>query len=54
MNASNTAISPLTRGEPFTLSALADSYMACYQGRDPSFGHKLSFSSCQQKYNGYI
>ena len=43
MNASNTVISPLVRGESFTLSALADAYMACYQGRDPSFGHKLSF-----------
>ena len=43
MNASNTVVSPLVRGESFTLSTLADAYMACYQGRDPSFGHKLSF-----------
>ena len=43
MNASNTAVSPLVRGESFTLSALADSFMACYQGRDPSFGNRLTF-----------
>ena len=43
MNTSNTVVSPLIRGEAFTLSALADSYMACYQGRDPSFGNRLSF-----------
>ncbi len=43
MNTSNTAVSPLIRGESFTLSALADTFMACYQGRDPSFGNRLSF-----------
>ena len=43
MNTSNTVVSPLIRGEAFTLSALADSFMACYQGRDPSFGNRLSF-----------
>jgi hypothetical protein len=43
MNTSNTVFSPLTRGESFTLSALADTFMACYQGRDPSFGNRLSF-----------
>jgi len=43
MNTSNTVVSPLTRGEAFTLSALADFFMACYQGRDPSFGNRLSF-----------
>lgn len=43
MNTSNTAVNPLTRGEPFTLSALADTFMGCYQGRDPSFGNRLAF-----------
>ena len=43
MNTSNTVVSPLIRGEPFTVSALADFFMACYQGRDPSFGNRLSF-----------
>ena len=43
MNASNTVASPLTRGAPFTLSALADAYMACYQGRDPVFSNRLAF-----------
>ena len=37
MNTSNKVVSPLIRGEAFTLSALTDSFMACYQGRDPSF-----------------
>jgi len=40
---SNTATPPVTRGEMFTLSALADTFMACYQGRDPSFTSRLSF-----------
>lgn len=40
---SNTATPPVTRGQTFTLSALADTFMACYQGRDPSFTSRLSF-----------
>lgn len=43
MNTSNLVASPLIRGESFTLSALADTFMACYQGRDPIYGSRLAF-----------
>jgi integrase len=39
----NTALSSLTRGAPFSLSALTDAYIACYQGRDPSITNRLAF-----------
>lgn len=34
---------PLIRGESFTLSALADTFMAGYRGLDPYFGSRLQF-----------
>jgi integrase len=34
---------PLIRGESFTLSALADTYMAGYKALDPYFGSRLQF-----------
>lgn len=34
---------PLVRGEQFTLSALADAYMASFTGRDPYQSQRLSF-----------
>jgi integrase len=34
---------PLIRGESFTLSALADTYMAGYKALDPYFGNRLHF-----------
>jgi integrase len=37
------AVIPLTRGSSFTLSDLADHYMACYRGRDGACGQRLSF-----------
>ena len=37
------AVIPLTRGSKFTFSELADSYMACYKGRDGACGQRLSF-----------
>jgi integrase len=34
---------PLVRGEQFTLSALADAYMASFRGRDPYQSQRLAF-----------
>lgn len=34
---------PLQRGEQFKFSALADTFMASYAGRDPTFASKLQF-----------
>lgn len=34
---------PLIRGESFSLSALADTYMAGYRGLDPYLGSRLQF-----------
>lgn len=36
-------IAPLSRGQSFSLSALADAYMACYQGRDANLPTRLRF-----------
>ncbi len=36
-------VAPLTRGQLFNLKALAESYMACYQGRDSQVGTRLAF-----------
>jgi integrase len=37
------AVIPLTRGSSFTFAELADTYMACYKGRDGACGQRLSF-----------
>ena len=34
---------PLQRGEPFKFSALSDTFMASYSGRDRTFASKLQF-----------
>lgn len=39
----NTAVCPLTRGEKFTLTALADAFMACYKGQDAQTATRIAF-----------
>jgi integrase len=44
MDTGNLAVTtPLQRGEHFKFSALADTFMAGYAGRDPTFSNKLHF-----------
>jgi len=44
MDTGNLAVNtPLQRGEQFKFSALADTFMASYAGRDPTFSNKLHF-----------
>ena len=43
MQAKNPVVCPLIRGEQFTLSTLADAFMASYHGRDRQFGTRIAF-----------